>query len=91
MSTPTLDRLRAAIDETDAKILELLALRLKHCAEIGDVKKACGMPVRVPEREAAVLDSRITRGNLYYGLNPRFVSLVWEQLLSEARRVQEYE
>jgi chorismate mutase/prephenate dehydrogenase len=52
-----LTALRDQIDEVDKALLELLA-RLELVAEVGEVKSQYGLPIYVPEREAAMLASR---------------------------------
>ncbi len=52
----TLARLREKIDQTDKKILELLNNRARIAREVGELKKAHGLRVYVPEREAEIID-----------------------------------
>ncbi|QOI53685.1 bifunctional chorismate mutase/prephenate dehydrogenase [Rouxiella badensis] len=53
-----LNALREQIDEVDKALLDLLARRLHLVAEVGEVKSRYGLPIYVPEREAAMLASR---------------------------------
>ena len=53
-----LTALRDQIDEVDKALLSLLAKRLELVAEVGEVKSQYGLPIYVPEREAAMLASR---------------------------------
>ena len=53
-----LTALRDQIDEVDKALLSLLAKRLELVAEVGEVKSKYGLPIYVPEREAAMLASR---------------------------------
>ena len=53
-----LTALRDQIDEVDKALLDLLAKRLELVAEVGEVKSKYGLPIYVPEREAAMLASR---------------------------------
>jgi chorismate mutase/prephenate dehydrogenase len=53
-----LNALRDQIDEVDKALLDLLARRLHLVAEVGEVKSRYGLPIYVPEREAAMLASR---------------------------------
>lgn len=53
-----LTALRDQIDEVDKALLSLLARRLELVAEVGEVKSCHGLPIYVPEREAAMLASR---------------------------------
>ena len=53
-----LTALRDQIDEVDKALLSLLAKRLELVAEVGEVQSQYGLPIYVPEREAAMLASR---------------------------------
>ncbi len=53
-----LTALRDQIDEVDKALLDLLAKRPELVAEVGEVKSKYGLPIYVPEREAAMLASR---------------------------------
>ncbi len=51
----TLDELRIEIDGIDRKIVDLLKQRA-HCARaVGDIKRAAGAPIFVPERESSLI------------------------------------
>ena len=53
-----LTALRDQIDDVDKSLLALLARRLELVANVGEVKSRYGLPIYVPEREAAMLASR---------------------------------
>ncbi|MGF1764557.1 bifunctional chorismate mutase/prephenate dehydrogenase [Aliivibrio kagoshimensis] len=53
-----LDELRVDIDDVDKQMVELLARRLALVEKVGEVKSKHGLPIYVPEREAAMLASR---------------------------------
>jgi len=53
-----LSKLRDKIDAVDQKIIDLLAERLQLVGEVGEVKTVHGLPIYVPEREAAMLAKR---------------------------------
>jgi len=53
-----LSKLRDKIDAVDQKIIDLLAERLGLVGEVGEVKTEHGLPIYVPEREAAMLAKR---------------------------------
>ncbi|MEI6897842.1 MAG: bifunctional chorismate mutase/prephenate dehydrogenase [Psychromonas sp.] len=53
-----LSKLRDKIDAVDQQLIDLLAQRLKLVAAVGDVKTKHGLPIYVPEREAAMLSKR---------------------------------
>ncbi|MDO4262629.1 MAG: bifunctional chorismate mutase/prephenate dehydrogenase [Deinococcus sp.] len=58
MTPPELDALRAEIDANDRELLRLLQRRIELARQVGDVKRAQGLPIYVPERESALLDAR---------------------------------
>ena len=58
----TLEKLRQAIDRCDEQIVQLLNERTRHVLEIGELKRAAGQEIYVPNRERAVLQ-RICRLN----------------------------
>ncbi len=53
-----LSKLRDKIDAVDQQIIDLLAERLSLVGEVGEVKTVHGLPIYVPEREAAMLAKR---------------------------------
>ncbi|MEZ8033895.1 bifunctional chorismate mutase/prephenate dehydrogenase [Vibrio crassostreae] len=53
-----LNELRDQIDAVDKQMLDLLAQRLALVEKVGEVKSEHGLPIYVPEREAAMLASR---------------------------------
>ena len=50
-----LDELRRRIDACDGEIVRLINERLRVCEEVGRLKEARGMEVRVPSREEEVI------------------------------------
>ncbi|HDV0903690.1 TPA: bifunctional chorismate mutase/prephenate dehydrogenase [Vibrio fluvialis] len=53
-----LNELRDQIDAVDKQMVELLARRLSLVEKVGEVKSKHGLPIYVPDREAAMLASR---------------------------------
>ena len=53
-----LTKLRDQIDAVDQQLIDLLAERLRLVGEVGEVKTEHGLPIYVPEREAAMLSKR---------------------------------
>ena len=51
----SLDELRVKIDETDQKLIELINQRAKYVVDVGTIKRADGIPIYAPHREAEVL------------------------------------
>lgn len=60
--TIALTKARLAIDEVDARIVELLKNRAEWVHEVGRIKKEGNSPIFVPERETALL-SKLNRLN----------------------------
>ncbi len=50
-----LNELRDQIDAVDKQMVELLARRLALVEKVGEVKSKHGLPIYVPDREAAML------------------------------------
>jgi chorismate mutase/prephenate dehydratase len=83
-----LDRLRAALDRTDAEILRQLRERLDTVAEIAR-RKAGGLPfLRDPEREAALL-ARVEAEARAAGLDPFRTSEIFREIIAMSVRAQE--
>ena len=50
-----LSRLRTNIEQLDQRIIDLIGERVDLSRQVGDLKRAAGMPTLDPAREAAVL------------------------------------
>jgi chorismate mutase len=81
-----LKRLRDAIDRVDEVLVKLLNQRAKWALEIGRVKKAAGLPIYQPEREARVVAHVVgaSRGPL----EPAAIQRLFERIIDESRRVE---
>jgi chorismate mutase/prephenate dehydrogenase len=53
-----LTKLRDQIDAVDKQLIDLLAERLRLVGEVGEVKTEHGLPIYMPDREAAMLSKR---------------------------------
>jgi chorismate mutase len=82
----SLDDLRREIDALDERLVELLSARAACALAIGRVKKASGLPVYQPAREAEVLAhvQGINPGPLDDGAMKR----LFERIIDEARRLE---
>ncbi len=78
-----LTALRDQIDEVDKALLDLMAKRLSLVAEVGEVKSRYGLPIYVPEREAAMLASRRNEAALL-GVPPDLIEDVLRRLMRES-------
>jgi chorismate mutase len=81
-----IDGLRKRIDVIDEQLLRLVNSRSACAVEIGKVKRALGLPVYSPEREAWILE-RITRENPG-PLDAGGVRRVFERIIDESRRLE---
>jgi len=54
----SLKTLRDQIDDIDSQLVALLAKRLTVTTKVGELKRAEGMPIFVPEREASLISKR---------------------------------
>jgi chorismate mutase len=81
-----LDSLRKRIDELDDALVRLLSARAACALEIGRVKKAAGLEIYQPAREADVLAhvQRLNKGPLDDGAIRR----LFERIIDEARRLE---
>lgn len=78
---------RAKIDAIDTTLLHLLNVRAGFALEVGRLKGASGMALRIPEREQEILSRMKT-------LNPgpldsEAVEKIYRQILQESIRIQE--
>ncbi|WP_395754886.1 bifunctional chorismate mutase/prephenate dehydrogenase [Edwardsiella ictaluri] len=78
-----LSALRDSIDEVDKALLGLLARRLQLVAQVGEVKSRYGLPVYVPEREAAMLTSRRADAQ-QLGVSPDLIEDVLRRVMRES-------
>jgi chorismate mutase len=83
-----LARCRDEIERIDNEIITLLARRLTLGRRTGDLKRAAGMPILDPTREAAVI-RRVTERARDAGLPPEAAREVFWQIVGMSRRAQE--
>jgi len=86
--TARLDELRARIAEVDAALVNLVATRLTLAREVGDAKRAAGLPVRNYATESEVL-ARFHALAAEAGLDDRLAERFSQLLIGEAVRTQE--
>jgi chorismate mutase len=81
-----LDELRRRIDEIDEELVRLLSARAECALTIGHEKKAAGLELYQPSREAEVLEhvQRVNMGPLDDGA----VKRLFERIIDEARRLE---
>jgi len=81
-----LEEWRRRIDTIDEQLMRLLNARSACAVEVGRIKRALGLPVYSPEREACILE-RVMRENPG-PLEPTAVGRVFERIIDEARRLE---
>jgi chorismate mutase len=79
---------RAEIERIDNEIIALLANRLALGKRTGELKRAAGLPILDPTREAAVI-RRVTAAARDAGLPPEPIREVFWQIVGMSRREQE--
>jgi chorismate mutase len=81
-----LETWRRRIDGIDDQLIRLLNSRSACAVEVGRIKRAQGLPIYAPEREAWILD-RVMRENPG-PLEPLAVRRVFERIIDESRRLE---
>lgn len=77
---------RRRIDGIDDQLMRLLNSRSACAVEVGRIKRAQGLPIYAPEREAWILE-RVMRDNPG-PLEPLAVRRVFERIIDESRRLE---
>lgn len=85
-----LARCRDEIERIDDEIVTLLARRLAIGKRTGDLKRAAGLPILDPTREAAVI-RRVSEVARDAGIPVEAVRDVFWQIVGMSRRAQEAE
>ena len=83
-----MEKLRAKIDITDSKILELLGNRMKVAEEIGAIKKAKNVSVLQNKRWAEILEKMVADGE-DKGLSEEFIVKLFKAIHQESISHQE--
>ncbi|MBU2910234.1 bifunctional chorismate mutase/prephenate dehydrogenase [Vibrio splendidus] len=78
-----LNELRDQIDAVDKQMLDLLAQRLALVEKVGEVKSEYGLPIYVPEREAAMLASRRQEAEKI-GVPPQLIEDILRRTMRES-------
>ncbi|MCA0269196.1 MAG: chorismate mutase [Bacteroidetes bacterium] len=81
---------RADLDRIDAELVRLLSERAALALQIGDAKKAAGLPIFAPDREADVIArARLNAEQATTGaLEPEMAATVFTAIVSETRNLQ---
>ncbi len=87
MTDPELLSLREAIDEIDAKLLELLAERVRVVLAVGEYKRKRGVAVYDPSRERRIFAAL---GELAEPpLDADTVRRIFERIIDESRAIEQ--
>ena len=85
----SIDHLRQRIDALDERLVELLNERASCALAIGELKKALGLEIYQPNREAQVLKHVRDHGAATGGpLGPEALTRLFERIIDEARRLE---
>jgi chorismate mutase-like protein len=84
---PDLEALRREIDAIDAKILQLVAARVRVVLAVGDLKRTLGVAIYDPERERAMLER--LGDHIEPPLDRDTVKRIFERLIDESRRLEQ--
>jgi chorismate mutase len=85
----SIDDLRNRIDELDLRLVELLNQRASCALQIGEIKRAMGLEIYQPEREAQVLQNVQQHARDIGGpLGGDALTRLFERIIDEARRLE---
>ena len=85
----TIDELRARIDVIDEQLVALLNTRAACAIEIGRIKRAQGLQVYQPDREAAVVRRvKAMTARLGGPLTEEAIGRLFERVIDEARQLE---
>ncbi len=73
--------LRAAIDELDGSIIQLLAKRATYIDRAAELKSVNGLPANIPARVEEVV-AKVKASAKRVGLDPNLAEQIWRQLIS---------
>ncbi len=86
-STDDLTLLRSQLDDIDARVIDLLARRMRLSREIGRYKEQRRMTVLQPKRYEQLISSRLEQGEAA-GLERSFISDIMQRIHAESVRLQ---
>lgn len=81
-----LDELRAELERVDEKIIALFVKRMALSARIGRVKRATGLPLRLPEREKQLSERYAALAGAELG---EYTARLYDEIFTLSRRYQE--
>lgn len=83
----TLAALREDVERVDREIVSLLARRLRLARELGALKRAAGLPLLDPQREAAIV-RRAAEAAATHGVPAEPVRAIFWQIIGLCRTAQ---
>jgi isochorismate pyruvate lyase len=78
---PTMVELRAAIDELDGSIVQLLAKRATYIDRAAELKSVNGLPANIPARVEEVV-AKVKANATREGFDPELAEQIWRQLIA---------
>jgi chorismate mutase/prephenate dehydrogenase len=87
VSPNELDQLRVEIDAIDSELVNLLARRAKVTSKVGQYKSQVGLPIYVPEREAALIAKRRQQAE-QQNVSPVLVEDLLRRIMRESYQTQ---
>ncbi|MCL4242693.1 MAG: chorismate mutase [Dehalococcoidia bacterium] len=82
----SIEHWRGEIDKVDEDLLQLFNRRARYAIEIGLLKRRAGLPIEVPEREAAII-ARMVADN-EGPLDGEAIQRLFEAVISESRQAE---
>jgi isochorismate pyruvate lyase len=73
--------LRAAIDELDGNIIQLLAKRTTYIDRAAELKSVNGLPANIPARVEEVV-AKVKANAAREGFDPELAETIWRQMIS---------
>ena len=80
----SIEHWRGEIDKVDEELLQLFNRRARYAIEIGLLKRRAGLPIEVPEREAAII-ARMIEDN-EGPLDGEAIQRLFEAVINESRQ-----
>ena len=85
MKTPQnchdMTELRAAIDELDGRVIQLLATRATYIDRAAELKSINGLPANIPARVEEVV-AKVKANAAREGFDPELAETLWRKLIS---------
>jgi len=83
-----LEELRAELDATDERLLELLRDRIDCCVRIAHVKRDHGVPMMQPHR-IGLVQARAAAFAAEHDVDPAFLRGLYDLIIAETCRVED--